>query len=174
MKANKLADILGYQLDFTRHAALRSLNRYLADGPLSPASLTALMLVRDRPGCDQTILGRAMSGNRSVGMKVASKLEDSGLLERGEGRDRRSKGLYITRDGEQALARTLRHHARAEAVLAARLAPGERDTLLRLLAKVCHAIHDDEREARANSAAAAASPATSRRSRSNAGPPMTV
>jgi len=172
MKANKLADILGYQLDFTRHAALRSLGRYLDGGPLDPASLTALLLVRDRPGCDQTTLGRAMSGNRSVGMKVASRLEDAGLMERGEGRDRRSKGLYITDLGVQALSETLRRHARAEAVLAARLGPGERELLLRLLGKVCHAINDDEREARSKTASPP--PPVSRQTRSHGGPPMAV
>lgn len=174
MKANKLADILGYQLDFTRHAASRSLGRYLDGGPLSPASLTALLLIRDRPGCDQTVLGRALSGNRSVGMKVASKLEAAGLLERGEGRDRRSKGLYITDQGTDALADGMRRHAKAEAVLAARLAPGERETLLKLLSKVWHAVHEDEKECRAKAAKVAAPNRTTGGSRTRTGPSMPV
>lgn len=140
----KLANILGYQLDMTRHAALRSLHRLLAGFPLKPADTTALLVVRDQPGCDQTVLGRAMSGNRSVGMKVASRLEAKGLLTRDGGRDRRSKGLFLTPEGESALAEALRRHDRAEAVLATYLGPGERETLLVLLAKVQKAIREEE------------------------------
>jgi len=145
--AKSFANILGYQLDLTRNAASKSLREHLGDSPLTPARITALLLVRDRPGCDQTTLGRALFGNRSVGMKVASRLEAEGYLERGEGRDRRSKGLYITDKGENVLAEAMRRHAQAEAVLAARLMPEERTTLLNLLAKVRHAIDDDRRAA---------------------------
>jgi DNA-binding MarR family transcriptional regulator len=141
--AKTFADILGYQLDRTRNAASRSLRRHLGDSPLTPATITAMLLVHDRPGCDQTTLGRALFGNRSVGMKVASRLEADGYLARGEGRDRRSKGLYLTPEGEAVLAEALRRHAQAEAVLAARLTAAERTTLLGLLAKVRHAIDDD-------------------------------
>ena len=141
--AKTFANILGYQLDRTRNAASKSLRHYLGDLPLTPATITSLILVRDRPGCDQTTLGRALFGNRSVGMKVASRLEADGYMERGEGRDRRSKGLYITEMGEAVLGEALRRHAQAEAVLAARLTREERTTLLNLLAKVRHAIDDD-------------------------------
>jgi DNA-binding MarR family transcriptional regulator len=145
-----LADILGYQLDMTRHAALRSLHRLLAGFPLKPADTTALLLVRDQPGCDQTTLGRVLAGNRSVGMKVAGRLEAKGLLTRGEGRDRRSKGLFLTAAGESALEEAMRRHESAEAVLATYLGPGERETLLVLLAKVQMAIREEEAGARAH------------------------
>jgi len=140
----KLADVVGYQLDMARCAALRTLHRRLAGTALKPADTTALMMVRERPGCDQTILGRALAGNRSVGMKVATRLERRGLLTRDEGRDRRSKGLRITEAGEQALTDLLRRHAHAEALIGAYMTAAERDTLLRLLAKVQQAIHDEE------------------------------
>jgi DNA-binding MarR family transcriptional regulator len=142
----RLAEILGYQLDMTRCAALRCLHRRLADSPLKPADTAALLLVRDAPGCDQTMLGRALAGNRSVGMKVASRLEARGLLTRGEGRNRRSKGLYLTGEGEMALAGLLRRHESAEAAIAARLSPAERSQLLALLAKVQQGLRDEEEE----------------------------
>lgn len=140
----KLADILGYQLDMARCAALRTLHRRLEGLALQPADTTALILVRESPGCDQTMLGRALAGNRSVGMKVASRLETRGLLTRGRGRDRRSKGLHITEKGEGALADLLRRHAGAEAVIGAYLTPEDRALLLGLLVKVQQAIHDEE------------------------------
>ena len=139
-----LAEIIGYQLDMARCAALRALHRRLADTPLRPSDTTALLLVRERPGCDQTMLGRALAANRSVGMKVASRLETRGLLTRGEGRDRRSKGLYITAEGERALADLLLRHERAEAVIGTYLTDAERDLLLLLLAKVQQGINDEE------------------------------
>jgi DNA-binding MarR family transcriptional regulator len=140
----KLAEIVGYQLDMARCAALRSIHRLLGDEPLRPADTTALALVRERPGCNQTTLGRALAGNRSVGMKVASRLEARGLLTRGAGADARSKGLFLTPEGERTLDHLLDLHERAEARLVAYLDPEEKRTLLRLLAKVRSAIEDEE------------------------------
>lgn len=140
----KLADILGYQLDMARCAALRSLHRLLGDGPYRPADTTALALVREKPGCNQTFLGRALAGNRSVGMKVASRLEERGLLKRGQGKDARSKGLYITPEGERVLVGLLARHQQAEDRLASYLAPGEREVLLGLLGKIQRAIEEEE------------------------------
>jgi DNA-binding MarR family transcriptional regulator len=140
----KLADILGYQLDMARCAALRSLYRLLGNESLRPADTAALALVREQPGCNQTTLGRALAGNRSVGMKVASRLEARGLLTRCAGRDARSKGLFLTPEGERALDDLLARHAQAEARLSAGLTPAERRTLLRLLGKVQQAVAEEE------------------------------
>lgn len=145
-----LDDIVGYRLDMARCAALRSLHRLLDGTPFRPADTTALLLVRERPGCDQTALGRALAGNRSVGMKVAARLEARGLLTRGEGRSRRSKELYLTPAGEATLADLLARHAEAERRLAALLEPGERKTLLALLGKVEQAVLDEEAALRAS------------------------
>ena len=138
-----LDDILGYRLDMTRHAAMRNIYREL-DGLLKPADTTALLLVRDQPGCDQAMLGRALSGNRSVGMKVANRLEARGLMIRSEGRDRRTKSLHITKEGERLLEEASRRHEQAEAKITAYLEPGEREKLIRLLRKVEQAVLDQE------------------------------
>lgn len=140
----KLAEILGYQLDMARCAALRSLHRLLDEGPYRPADTTALALVKEMPGCNQTFLGRALAGNRSVGMKVASRLETRGLLKRGAGKDARSKGLYLTPDGERVLEELLAKHAQAEEKLASYLETGEKTQLLDLLNKVQKAIEEEE------------------------------
>jgi len=140
----KLARIVGYRLDMARCAALRGIHRLLEDTPYRPADTTALLLVRERPGCDQTTLGRALAANRSVGMKVAARLEAKGLLIRGGGRNRRSKGLYITEQGEAVLADLLARHGEAEARLTALLEPGEREVLLALLEKVERAVLKEE------------------------------
>lgn len=142
----RLAEIVGYRLDMARCAALRSLHRLLDGTSYRPADTTALLLVRDRPGCTQATLGRALAGNRSVGMKLAARLEERGLITRGEGRDRRSVGLFITAEGEKVLAELLEHHRLAEARLAAALKPGEREQLLALLTKIEKAVLKEEAE----------------------------
>lgn len=140
----KLDDVLGYQLDMARHAAMRSIHRQLEGFPLVPADTVALLLIRDHPGCDQAMVGRALSGNRSVGMKVASRLEALGLLTRADGPDRRMKSLHITDKGEAMLAEAIRRHEQAEANVAASLLPGERETLLKLLGKLRAAVDSEE------------------------------
>ena len=142
----KLDDIVGYRLDMARCAMLRSIHRLLDPSGFRPADTTALLMIRENPGCDQTELGRALAGNRSVGMKVASRLEKRGLLVRGEGRDRRSKGLHITPKGETVLAELLAVHAEAERRLATGLEPGERGLLLALLNKIEQTVLDEEAE----------------------------
>lgn len=140
----KLRDIVGYRLDMARCAALRSVYRVLDGTGARPADTTALLLLREQPGIDQTTLGRALAGNRSVGMKLAARLEKRGLLLRGQGRDRRSKGLFITAQGEAVLADLLERHAAAEAVLASALEPGEREMLLALLDKIENVVLAEE------------------------------
>lgn len=142
----KLSEIIGYRLDMARCAALRSIYRLLGDTPYRPADTTALLLIKERPGCDQTTLGRALAANRSVGMKIAMRLEERGLLARGAGRNRRTKGLYITPLGETVLARLIDRHERAEARLRAALDPGEQELLLKLLGKIEQAVLDEEAE----------------------------
>lgn len=140
----QLSEIIGYRLDMARCAGLRCLHALLADTAFRPADTTALLLVKERPGCDQTELGHALAGNRSVGMKVATRLEARGLLVRSGGRDRRSKGLYLTPEGEAVLADLVARHSEAEALLASGLSDAERLQLLRLLEKVERAVLDQE------------------------------
>jgi len=101
------------------------------------------------------MLGRALAANRSVGMNVASRLEAEGLVERGTGRDRRSKGLFITPQGENVLADLIDRHERAEARLAACLEPGEDRILLDLLHKIQRGIAAEEADLRRPKVAAA-------------------
>lgn len=155
----KLAEIIGYRLDMARCASRRSLSRVLGDTPYNPADTTALLLIKERPGCDQTTLGYALAGNRSVGMKMAARLEAHGLLVRQEGRDRRSKGLYLTPEGERVLDDLLARHAEAEALLTDALSAAERELLLRLLEKIEHAVlHEEEQLTRGPTPPAPASP----------------
>jgi DNA-binding MarR family transcriptional regulator len=140
----KLADILGYRLDIVHRAAVRSFLRRLEGSPFRATDIIVLLLLRDQPGCDQTAIGRALDGNRSVGMKTASRLEAEGLVTRGAGRDRRCKATHLTPAGETALDDVLRRLDSAEAALAAYLTTQERVQLLTLLGKVERGLLEEE------------------------------
>jgi DNA-binding MarR family transcriptional regulator len=131
-----LAQNIGYQLHLVARLADHEARAALSDLELTPARVTALIHIRGNPGCDQSALGRYLMVNRSAGMKIANRLADGGLVDRRAGRDGRSKGLFVTDAGATALTRTLACLADAEARLCARLAPGERETLLGLLHKL--------------------------------------
>ncbi|KPL50401.1 MarR family transcriptional regulator [Xanthomonas axonopodis] len=131
-----LAADLGYQLQLAALASSHAARQELAELKLSPARVTALIHIRDQPGCDQTELGNRMLVNRAAGMKIANALAEQGLIERLAGRDRRSKGLYLTDAGERTLLVAQGCLARAGERTCTGLQASERQTLLRLLCKL--------------------------------------
>ncbi|MCC4602754.1 winged helix-turn-helix transcriptional regulator [Xanthomonas campestris pv. badrii] len=131
-----LAADLGYQLQLAALASSHAARQELADLHLTPARVTALIHIRDQPGCDQTELGNRLLVNRAAGMKIANALAEQGLIERLAGRDRRSKGLYLTEHGQRTLDVAQGCLARAVERTCTGLQPGEQQTLLRLLCKL--------------------------------------
>lgn len=150
MSQDSLADNLGYQL----HLAARRVDAHdralLARLGLTPARYTALIYVRERPGIDQSELGRLLLVNRSAGMKVAARLAQQGLLDRAEGRDKRSVGLILTPEGEAVVAEAaIRLRASPPPVGSpfSTLTECQRAKLLQLLGKVNSApVHIDNQE----------------------------
>jgi DNA-binding MarR family transcriptional regulator len=131
-----LDEMLGYQVHLTNLMTLRHARAALERLDITPAKVTALVYLRDCPGCDQTTLGRQLSVTRSAAMKLVGGLAQRGLIERREGRDLRSLGLGLTAQGERFLAEVLAALQQAETRLEEGLNPAERAELLRLLAKV--------------------------------------
>ncbi|AKU52268.1 MarR family winged helix-turn-helix transcriptional regulator [Xanthomonas arboricola pv. juglandis] len=131
-----LAADLGYQLQLATLASRHAARQELAELHLTPARVTALIHIRDQPGCDQTELGNRLLVNRAAGMKIANTLAEQGLIERLAGRDRRSKGLYLTPLGERTLGTAQGCLARAVARTCTGLQASEQQTLLRLLCKL--------------------------------------
>jgi len=127
---------IGYQLHLAARFALHEAHAALSGMALTPARVTALIHIRDHPGCDQAALGRFLMVNRSAGMKIANRLAADGLIERRAGRDRRSRGLFLTHCGTQALDDMLACLAQAEARFCARLEPHEQSAFLGLLQKL--------------------------------------
>jgi len=103
---------------------------------VTPAKLTALLLIRANPGCDQTALGRALSINRSSTMKLVNFLAERGLVERRPGRDLRTNALYLLPGTEQRIDEMVQALRESDARVAARLSSAERAELAGLLRKL--------------------------------------
>lgn len=131
-----LDGLLGYRLQMANLLAISDAREALAEHGITPAKLTALLLIRANPGCDQTTLGRALMINRSSAMKIVNFLEEKGLIERRPGRNLRTNALHLLPDGEVRLEQMLARLHEADSRLSERLTSGERDTLFRLLGKL--------------------------------------
>ena len=136
---SELDALLGYQLQMANLLAINDAREALADYGVTPAKLTALMLIQANPGCDQTALGRALRINRSSAMKIVNFLEEKGLIERRPGRNLRTNSLNLLANGESRLKEMLAKLREVDTALSERLTSSERQTLFKLLKKLGHA-----------------------------------
>ena len=134
-RSGELGRLVGYHIHLVELIALEDVRSSLAARQTTPATVTAMFFIRDQPGCDQTTVGRLLSINRSSAMKLIDRLESRGFVERSEGRDRRSNGLYLTPAGARSLPEMDVILRRADAALCSNLDASERAELLRLLKK---------------------------------------
>ena len=135
-QGSDLDGLLGYRIELAHLVAIEDARQALANYGLTPAKLTALLLIRANPGCDQTALGRALSVNRSSAMKLVNVLVDRGLIERRPGRDLRTNALHLLPGGEERVTEMLEALRESDRRLAANLTPAERTTLMTLLKKL--------------------------------------
>lgn len=131
-----LPDLVGYQLRLAQLAVFRDFDDAAAGLGLSPGRFGMLVLVEANPGVTQSALARAVGLDRSTMVAVLDGLEARGLVERRQGVDRRTNGLWLTRAGRALLARMKRRVAAHEARIVARLDPAERKALIGLLRKL--------------------------------------
>lgn len=131
-----LETLLGYRLQRAFLIMTDDARSALEPHGLTPAKLTALMLVRANPGCDQTALGRALSINRSSAMKLVNGLAARGLIERRAGRDLRTNALHLLPNGEAQVVEVLSLLRESDQRMSARLSDAERKTLSSLLRKI--------------------------------------
>lgn len=132
-----LPGLVGYQVRLAQIAIYRDLAAVLGDHEMTPGLFAVLVIVDANPGLKQTELAAATQIDRSTVVSVIDNLERRGLVDRHSGAaDRRSNALRLTAAG-QALLRTLeRQVAEHEQRVARWLTSEERDTLVRLLARI--------------------------------------
>lgn len=131
-----LPRLVGFQLHLATMRTGQAARAALAEMATTPAKVTAMLFVADHPGCDQTSLSRYLHVGRSAVMKLLNTLEARGHVERREGRDLRSNGLYLTTAGEDFLGEALAVLERSDREATAALSGPEQEQLLHLLRKL--------------------------------------
>jgi len=131
-----LPDLIGYQLRLAQVALFRDFERTVGDLGISPGRVGVLVLVDANPGLTQSRLAKAVELDRSTLVPVLDDLEQRGLLERRQGIDRRTNGLWLTPLGKKFLARVKRRIVAHEQRLVGGLSAKEREQLVSLLARL--------------------------------------
>lgn len=98
-------------------------------------ALSALVLLRNRPGCNVDWLHRRLGITQSGAVRLVDRLADLGLLRREKLPGRREVALYVTDTGQARLCRGLRARETAIRALVRPLAQDEQRQLAALIAK---------------------------------------
>lgn len=131
-----LEALLGYQIEMAHLTMVTDARETLAPFAVTPAKLTAMLLIRANPGCDQTALGRALRINRSSAMKLINYLAERDLVERRPGRDLRTNALHLSAEGEARLTEMVTRLQESDRRMSAGLTAEERATLAALVRKL--------------------------------------
>ena len=107
---------------------------------LTPVQFGALATLRDRPDVDQATLAGLIAHDRATIGGVLDRLQAKGLIARQiSPNDRRARLVRLTQAGADLLTRALPHVAALQDDILAGLSPDERDTFIRLAARVAEA-----------------------------------
>jgi len=98
-----------------------------------PAQYSVLLVIAANPGNSQAAIGQTLGIERARLARMLDELERRKWVARANGTDARSHSLYITPEGEKALAKIKRLAARHEARLAAHVGVKRRAQLMALL-----------------------------------------
>lgn len=134
LKPGLLSGLLGYRLRVAQQAVFRDFARSIPEA--SPGRVGILLLIDANPGVTQSRLAQAVGIDRSTMVGVLHALQGRGLIERRRGEDRRTNGLWLTRNGRilvASLKQRIRIHERR---VASRLSAAERAQLLAMLEKL--------------------------------------
>jgi|GEM_PF-1910284 DNA-binding MarR family transcriptional regulator len=103
-------------------------------------NITQYLILRDiaeSPGVNQRLLSEHIDVAQPALVAIIASLEERGLIERERNeRDRRTVGLYITKEGRPLMRRALRHVEALSNVAISGMSKEESASLLRLLLRV--------------------------------------
>lgn len=132
-----LRDSLAYEIKKAQVRSYEALFELFGADALSPGRMTALCIIGNQPGINQSALAEALRVNRASVVKVIDTLQSLGYVERQSiPEDRRSYALVITPAGRDKLRRLTALSRKYEDAIAAQLSAQERSTLIKLLSKV--------------------------------------
>lgn len=125
-----LENSFGYQLRLLHLEADRRARQALDAFGMTPARVTALLVIAAQTGCTQTALADALSINRASAMKMVNTLEALGLVSREQANDPRAHALTLTLKGRDGLDRMVAALRRADEEMLASLCPQAQGELL--------------------------------------------
>lgn len=134
LKPGLLSGLLGYRLRVAQQAVFRDFARSIPEA--SPGRVGILLLIDANPGVTQSRLAQAVGIDRSTMVGVLHALQGRGLIERRRGEDRRTNGLWLTRNGRTLVASLKQRIRIHERRVASRLSAAERAQLLAMLEKL--------------------------------------
>lgn len=135
-EGQELDSLVGYQFQRANLLFMAAAEERLREFGVSPARFSALLLIRDNPGCTQSALGNALAVNRSSAMKITNHLQELGFVSREQSEDARANALRLTPMGEKALSQMIAAVREVDTAVLSSLSADERAEFLRLLHKV--------------------------------------
>ena len=137
----KLPSYLGYQIRQTQAAIFRNLAGTSGDLGVSPGEFSLLTLVGKNPGIYQKILVQVYRLDKSTLSNAISDLSNRKLVRRiRDEDDRRFYGLWLTENGVSVLARATDLIEAQERQMDSVLEQGDREQILKLLARISLAL----------------------------------
>ncbi|MBI3512598.1 MAG: MarR family transcriptional regulator [Proteobacteria bacterium] len=132
-----LPELIGYALRRAQLAVFHDFLQTMAALDIRPAQFSVLLLIDVNPGVSQTAISEAL-GIKTANLAVMlNELEARGYAKRRPGTtDRRSHALHLTVPGKALLRQLNERVADHEQRLVARLGPGDKAQLLKLLTKL--------------------------------------
>jgi DNA-binding MarR family transcriptional regulator len=113
--------------------------------PVQYAILSALAVM---PGLDQTALGQEVGLDRTTTADVVRRLEERGLLERRENEaDRRTRHVFLTREGKSAVNAMHADMVRAQERMLSPLTDAQQKTFMKLVSQLVEANNQYSRAA---------------------------
>lgn len=131
-----LPTLIGYQLRLAQRAVFDDFAAATAGMAISPGRFGTLVIIDANPGVTQSLLAHEVGLDRSTMVAVLDYLEQRGMVERRQGSDRRTNGLWLTRRGKALVARMKPRILAHERRIASQLTATEQRQLIALLARL--------------------------------------
>lgn len=140
-----LADSLAFHLRLAQEASFNAFAKRVGQTDLRPGRYAVLTLIGENPGISQTVLSQASGRDKSSLTPALDDLESRGLVRRERVvTDRRSYALYLTPQGDKALAVMDQQAQLHNATLDRIVGPEQRAQFMKTLQRIATALADGE------------------------------
>lgn len=137
MDVGAINEILGFHIRLAHGAVYRHFMETFAELDLTQKQVSVLWLVSDHPGMAQTDLAQRLRMDRATTMAIVNRLQARKYLYRGQSKtDGRKQTLFLSAEGEAALAEAKGAIRQHEEWLKSRFTAKEVAKLIELLARI--------------------------------------